>query len=76
MKRSIILLTAVALLAYLHQASAQVTVPLLDDALAGPGGVAPEATEFEWGGQVARNGSGQLNLSTDTSDQSLKPILG
>jgi len=39
---------------------------LVEDGFNGLAGGTPDATKFEWGGQVAQNGSGQFSLSTDT----------
>ena len=70
MTRRFILALAVALLASLHPASAQVASTLVEDDFDGLAGAPPDATQFEWSGEVVQNGSGQLVFSTETVNQS------
>jgi len=66
MKRRFFVLTALILCALLHSALASV---LVQDDFTGTAGALPDATKFTWGGQIGQSGTGFLNLSTDTADQ-------
>ena len=55
----------------LHVAAAtNVATILVTDAFSGLSGATPDATKWDWAGQVNQNGAGQLSLSTSTADTS------
>jgi hypothetical protein len=47
-----------------------ITNTIVQDDFAGLAGALPDGSRFVWGGDVAQNGSGQLNLTTDSANQS------
>jgi hypothetical protein len=71
------ILPALLLWALPAAADTQYTNTLVQDDFAGSAGAPPDAVRFEWGGDLAQSGSGQLVLSTDQANQSwLRSLTG
>ncbi len=73
MKRTLLVMVVVV---FLQPTFAQLALTLgassvlVEDTFDGSASAPPDATRFEWGGDVAQNGSGQLGVSTWTANQS------